>query len=505
MNATSQTSQAEPAAAGDRAAQFDSLYLRRADPPGFAREMVEENHRLLRALIPAGARVLDIGCGSGDSLAAVEPALGVGVDLSPVVIEEARRRHPGLTFLAADAEAPLDLAAIAGDAPFDAVLLNLAIGDLQDVWKTLRHARAHCGPGTRVIITYYNFVWSPAIKLTTWMGLRRGWPEQNWFSLEDIQTMLALNGFETIEIGTRTLCPVSIPLLARFANRWLAGLPGMGRLNLWTYCVGRLPAPEIERAPRELTVSVIIPTRNERGNIQGAVDRTPEMGKHTELIFVDGDSSDGTVEEIERLIAENPARDIKLIHQIPRGPERGGQSKDAKMLKLGKGDAVRKGFAAATGDVLMILDSDLTVPPEDMDKFYLAIAEDRAEFINGNRLSYPMEDQAMRFLNLVANRVFGMLFTWLLGQRVKDTLCGTKVLSRDAYAQIAAGRAHFGDFDPFGDFDLLFGAARRRLKIIDLPVRYRAREYGEIKIERFKHGWLLLKMCVFAFRRFKLE
>jgi glycosyltransferase involved in cell wall biosynthesis len=170
----------------------------------------------------------------------------------------------------------------------------------------------------------------------------------------------------------------------------------------------------------------------------------------------------------------------------------------------GKGDAVRKGFAAATGDVLFILDADLTVPPEDLPKFYAAIAEDRGEFINGTRLVYPMEQEAMRFLNMLGNRFFSVAFTYLLGRPIKDTLCGTKVLRKSHYDRIAAGREYFGDFDPFGDFDLLFGAAKTGMKLIEVPVRYRARTYGDTKISRFRHGLLLLRMTALAFRKFKL-
>jgi glycosyltransferase involved in cell wall biosynthesis len=228
------------------------------------------------------------------------------------------------------------------------------------------------------------------------------------------------------------------------------------------------------------------------------------MGSHTEIIFVDGNSNDGTVEMIEEVIRENAGRrDVKLIHQVPPGSADGAGH--GKMLKLGKGDAVRKGFAAAQGEVLMILDADLTVPPEDLPKFYLALVEGSGDFINGSRLVYPMEREAMRFLNKLANKAFGALFTWLIEQRLKDTLCGTKVLLKRDYERIVAGRSFFGDFDPFGDFDLLFGAAKQSLKIVEVPVRYRERTYGDVKIRRFKHGLLLLKMSAIAFAKLKLR
>ncbi|HNS91113.1 MAG TPA: glycosyltransferase family 2 protein, partial [Deltaproteobacteria bacterium] len=232
---------------------------------------------------------------------------------------------------------------------------------------------------------------------------------------------------------------------------------------------------------------VVVPARNEEGNIEEIFRRTPEMGAGTELIFVEGGSGDDTCGAIERAMKAHPQRRSSFLRQTGTG----------------KGDAVRLGFAHATGDILMILDADMTVPPEDLPRFYDAIVSGRGEFINGVRLVYPMEKQAMRYLNLVGNKFFSLAFSWLLGQPVKDTLCGTKVLSRENYERIAANRSYFGDFDPFGDFDLLFGAAKQNLKIVEMPVRYRQRLYGDTNIDRWRHGVILLRMVLFAMRRIK--
>jgi len=271
-----------------------------------------------------------------------------------------------------------------------------------------------------------------------------------------------------------------------FFNRILALVPGVRKFNLVNLVIAR-PAP-VPKRDEDLSVSVIVPCRNERGNIEDAIKRIPDMGKSTEIIFVDGGSSDGTADEIERQIQLHPERKISLIHQ-------GGG--------IGKGDAVRKGFAAATGDVFVIQDADLTSPPEDLPKFFAAICDGKGEYINGSRLVYPLEKQAMRFLNLLANKFFGKLFTWLLGQRFRDTLCGTKMIGAEDYRRIVADRSYFGDFDPFGDFDLIFGAVKQNLKVVEVPVRYRARTYGETNISRFRHGWLLLKMSWIAFKKIK--
>jgi glycosyltransferase involved in cell wall biosynthesis len=267
--------------------------------------------------------------------------------------------------------------------------------------------------------------------------------------------------------------------ISRFANRFLAHLP-VFRWFVWTNWVVARPIPRA--APVPPSVTVVCPCRNEEGNIVQAVRRLPALGSHTELIFVEGHSKDGTLEECRRVAAAHPEVDIKVMVQSGKG----------------KGDAVRLGFAHATGDMLIILDADLSVAPEDLPQFYDAMVSGAGEFVMGSRLVYTMDPKAMRFLNLLGNRFFGLLLSVLIGQPIKDTLCGTKVIWREDYAHLAAGRSHFGDFDPYGDFDLIFGAAKLNLRIVEIPVRYRERTYGAPNISRFADGWLLLRMSALA-------
>jgi ubiquinone/menaquinone biosynthesis C-methylase UbiE len=456
---------------------------------------------LLGFLIPQGSSVLEIGASTGDLLARLKPSRGLGLDFSSAMVEAARKKYPAeanpnLEFRVGDAEA-LEI-----DERFDYVVLSDVIGELTDVWQAFRNLRKVMREDSHVVITYFNDLWEPLLRAGEKVGLKMPQDYQNWMSLEDIANLLELNGFEIVKKGVRLPFPKRVPGLSPIVNRVLGNLPVLRELGLVVYVVAR-PLAQAAKPARRHSVSVIVPCRNERGNVRGAVERIPEMGSHTEILFVDGNSTDGTIEAIEELIREyRGKRDIKLIHQVPKGSSEGAGH--GKMLKLGKGDAVRKGFAAATGDVLMILDADLTVPPEELPKFYLALEEGRGDFINGSRLVYPMEQEAMRFLNKLANKSFGILFTWLCEQRLRDTLCGTKVLFKRDYEKISAGRDFFGDFDPFGDFDLLFGATKQNLKIVEVPIRYRERVYGEAKIERFKHGLLLLRMSGVAFVKLKL-
>jgi SAM-dependent methyltransferase len=461
----------------DRIAEF------RAQSSDRHRYYAEQVQRLVQSLTIPKSRVLEVGCGLGDLLATLDAREAIGIDLSPRMIELGKQRHPTLDLRAANVERDR-----LPEGPFDIIILSDAIGLLEDIQVALERLKPLLGPRGRIVVTYYNFLWEPLLKLAEGLGQKTRWPDQNWLSMTDIENLLYLSGFEVFRRGTDVLLPAPLPVVSLIANRLLAKLPVLREAALVDYFVARAEAePAVGKLP---TVSVVCPCRNEKGNIREAVQRTPLMGPKTELIFVDGNSSDGTVEEIEAVIREYKGPlDLKLVHQ--------GSGK-------GKGDAVRKGFDAAKCDVLMILDSDLTVPPEDLPKFYRALVSGRGEFINGVRLVYPMEGEAMRFLNLIGNKFFSSALSWVLEQSIKDSLCGTKVLYRRDYDLIASNRKFFGDFDPFGDFDLLFGASRLNMRIVDLPVRYRARTYGETKIDRFSHGWLLLKMTAFGFTKLRM-
>lgn len=446
----------------------------------WGRSYHERLKEIYRFLVPSGQRVLELGCARGDLLSAVQPAYGVGIDFSSEMVAHARKRHPQLVFHEADAH---DLGI---NESFDVVILSDLINDAFDVQRIFEKLRAVVNHGTRILINTYSHLWEPLLGVSERLGLARPTLRQNWLTVEDTVNLLRLAGLETVRTWQEILCPLPIPLLARFANQYLVKVSPFRYLALTNFVIARAVSCRDETRPPPL-VSVIVPARNEAGNIQQIFERTPQMGRETELIFVEGHSQDDTVAEIEKMRELYPAVSSKLLHQTG----------------VGKGDAVRLGFQNATGEVLMILDADLTVPPEDLVRFYEALYSGKGELINGSRLVYPMENRAMRFLNLVGNKFFSLVFSWLLGQPIKDTLCGTKALWKAGYGRIAEYRNYFGEFDPFGDFDLIFGAARLNLKIIDLPIRYRERTYGTTNIHRWRHGWLLLKMVWFALGRLK--
>jgi SAM-dependent methyltransferase len=439
-------------------------------------------HRLIEQIfrfhIPPGQSVLEIGSGGGELLAALDPSRGTGVDISGGMIDLAHERHAGIRFERAAGER-IDL----GET-FDYVVLADLVPYVYDILGLFDRVLAHSHSRTRVVIESYSRAWRPLLRIAEVLRLKPRMPIRNWVSPADVVNLLDLSGFEVIVLTRRILLPMRVPVLSMLLNGFLANLWPFNHLCLTYWIVARPRS----RAQDERPVTIVCPCRNEEGHIGELVRRVAPIGPATELLFVEGNSTDGTRAEIERQIELNPERDIRLVQQTGKG----------------KGDAVRTGFAAAKHDVLMILDGDLSVRPEELPKFYRALSEGHGELINGSRLVYDMEPGSMQFLNVLGNKTFSRLFKVVTGQQMKDTLCGTKVLFKRDYEQIARGRSYFGDFDPFGDFDLLLGASRLGLKIVDLPIRYQPRSYGTTNISRWRHGVLLLRMTVFAFWKFKI-
>jgi ubiquinone/menaquinone biosynthesis C-methylase UbiE len=434
--------------------------------------------RYINYFISESDSVLEIGCGVGDNLNALKGNRKLGVDISENMIMEARKNFPDLQFEFRDA------ARLCIDEKFDVIVLSNVLGYMDDIQMVFRSLKSVSHNQTRIIIAAYNYSWEPILKFVEWLGLKKKSGQQNWLSVHDIQNLLYLEGFDVFRKAKRMLLPVNIPLISFFVNKYLARLPLFNHFCLDQFIFARNSCVQ----KTDYSVSIVIPARNESGNIENALSRMHRFGTSQQIIFVEGNSTDDTWEIINKMV-------IKYKHSW--------NILAIKQPGKGKGDAVREAFSKASGDILMILDADLTVEPEQLPKFYEAIAEGKAEFINGSRLMYPMEKNAMRTLNEFGNRFFSAVFSWLLEQQIKDTLCGTKVMFRKDYLKLERNRSFFGDFDPFGDFDLIFGAYKLNLKIVDLPVRYQERVYGTTNISRFKHGWLLLRMVGFALSKIK--
>tara|TARA_Y100001968_G_scaffold321506_1_gene356070 strand:+ start:64825 stop:66219 length:1395 start_codon:yes stop_codon:yes gene_type:complete len=438
---------------------------------------------LRKLLVPSGKRILEIGCGVGDLLNNLEPSYGVGVEQNKLSVEEANKKNSNLKIIQANPE-DITPELINENKAFDIIIINNTLNTISDVQGLLEKLEAFSHRNTRLIITYHNWLWQPILKFAEKIGQREPQPPESWLTPGDIKNLLDISGWEVLKEGNRCLIPRKIPFITRFSNKWLSQLPIFERLGLTHWMVARLN----KREPIDATVSVIIPARNESGNIYSAIERMPKLGSSTEVIFIEGHSTDNTWEEIER-VCSNYDGFLKLSKFKQKGK--------------GKADAVWLGFEKANGDILIILDADLTVRPEDLNRFVKSLVEGHGEFINGCRLVYPRTNEAMPLLNTMANRFFATVFSWLLRQRLKDTLCGTKVLWNKDYQDIKEGRKYFGDFDPFGDFDLLFGASKLNLKISEVPIRYQERTYGTSNIAHIKEGFILAKMCIVAARKLR--
>jgi hypothetical protein len=389
----------------------------------------------------------------------------------------ARQQFPNLKFVQSDPE-DLEL-----NETFDYILFN-HIFDTVDILRAFERVRQHCTADTQLVVISYNQLWQPILEWASKIGLRSRFVESNWVSENDIRNFLKLAGFRPVRKHRLILFPKWIPVFSALVNNWLARLPTLRRLCLMQVIVARLmPKPKSEE---DLTVSVIVPCRNEIDNVRPAVERIPSMGKHTEILFCDDKSTDGTADEVKRMQALYPDKDIRLVE----GPG------------ICKAENVWTGFRASRGDVLIILDADLTVMPEELPTFFHALVHSRGDFVNGSRLVYPMQQDAMKFANMVGNKLFGLIFSYLLDQRVKDTLCGTKVLWRKDWISMEQNLGAWGIRDHWGDYELLFGASKLHLEIVEVPVHYQERMHGVTKMTRvFSNGLRMLRICWYAWRR----
>lgn len=470
--------------------QLDTRNLEYFEAIAPKRKKIRNRHRYywnditnyVQYFVHENSSVLEVGCGTGEMLHELVAAKKTGIDYSEAMIAQAKASYPELDLRVMNANN------IQLEGTYDVIILSNLIGFVDDIQHVFLEIKKVCHPNTKVIVSFYNTTWEPFLGLAEKLGLKTKSPQQNWLTHFDINNLLYLAGFDVYRQVRRMLIPFNIPIVSYITNKYLAKLPILRSLCINMYSFA-MPYPNSEKdVDSRYSVSIVIPARNESGNIENAILRMPKFSNHQEIIFVEGNSTDDTWDTIQKIKQKyDHSHDIKITQQTGKG----------------KGDAVRKGFGMATGDILMILDADLTMPPEELPKFYNAIAGYKGDFINGSRLVYAMDEKAMRFLNRLGNKFFSQAFTWLLEQKFRDTLCGTKVLFRKDYEKLIINRKFFGDFDPFGDFDLLFGAYKLNLKIVEIPIRYKDRTYGDTNISRFKHGFMLLQMCIFAMRKCK--
>jgi len=422
-----------------------------------------------------GDSVVEYGCGTGDIIASVDAGYRVGLDVAEGMVDIACRKYPHIVFKQHDCETIYP-----ERGRFDVAILADIIDHVTDILKLYASVNNSLKTGGRMCISTINPLWHPLFALAERLGLKMPEGEHNFVPKRDLVALLKLRGFRLVEGGALMLIPRKTPF-ADWINRIGPRLPLLHRLCVAQTVVAEKVVDYGEDFHTDKACSVVVPCCNEEDNIEECIRRIPEMGQWTEIIFVDDGSTDGTAEVVRRL--QNRRERVRLVSHSPN---------------RGKGYAVKRGFDIAEGDVLMILDADMAVMPEELPLFFRTVAEGCGYFANGTRMVYPMEDQAMRFVNLIGNFFFGAVLSWLLSQRISDTLCGTKALSRNGYSKIRMGN------DKWGDFDLLFGAAENNMDIVEIPVYYKARTAGVSKMRPFRHCLVLMKMCIVGFMRLKL-
>ena len=423
----------------------------------------------LKKSVRPGAKVLEIGTATGEILAAAEPSLGVGIDISPEMIKVAKQKYPQHNFFAAAIEE------FSYAEKFDYIIMADLIDHVYDIIGLLENAHRFCHAQTKIIITAINPWWEPLLSFMEKIGAKMPEGPHNFLEHRNLSKFIETIDFAINQTGYLLLFPKYLPLFSWFANSVGVRIWGINKFSFVHYMILR-PLPKNE-TDLGFGCSVVIPCYNEEGNIEEAVRRTPKMGKYTEIIVVNDGSTDKTADKVRVLQAE-----FSNLCLIDYSPNRG------------KGYAVKEGFNAATQEVMMILDADMSVMPEELPYFFNILNKGLCDFVNGTRLVYPMQDQAMKFLNLLGNKGFSLIMTFIAGQHLTDTLCGTKAMYKKDYRYIKLG------VDKWGDFDLLFGAAKLGHKIMEIPVHYTRRRSGESKMHAFRHGLHLLKAC---FRGFK--
>ncbi|HJX70458.1 MAG TPA: glycosyltransferase [Bacteroidales bacterium] len=440
--------------------------------------------KFFKMVIPKGASILELGCGTGDLIGKLESSHGVGVDISSDMIKLATEKYPQIHFICEDAER------FETTEKFDYVIVSGIVGTVENIQMLFERIQNWITTDSRVFVDFYNPLWYPLIKLGEKTGLKMPEKIRNWLSVDDIENFLYISGYQVIKRKYLMFFPKFIPIVTYILNKFIGNLPVIRRFSLNSVVIAR--TLKIKENADERSCSVVITCRDEEGNIEGLVTRMPKMGKNTEIIFVEGHSRDNTVGRIQEMMTKYPDKDIKLL----------------KQKGIGQGDAFRYGYDEAKGDFVIWLEADLTTPPEEAIHFWEAYINNTGEYMNGSRFIYKMEKSAMPLFNFLGNRFFGVLFTILLKQRFTDTLCGFKGISKRNYIRIREQINYFGDFDPFGDFELIFGAIRNNLKVAEIPVHYQPRQYGESKaygqsfFSFMKHAWLLLRMSCIAFRKF---
>lgn len=438
--------------------------------------------RLLKFLIPPGKSILYFGCYREDVIYSLDASSSVVINEE---VDERISKNKSVEFVHCKYHL------YNPQQEYDYIILDTVIGKTENINLLLRNISSACSSHTRIIIHQENYLWRPLLNFAASFGLKKQEKTQNWLSIKDVETYLETAGFESTRVYKKNIFPLKAGFLGPILNHFFSTIPVLDFLKLDQFIVGRFNKP-FTQLKSSSSLSICLTVKDEEHNIEPIVSSLPVLCENQEILFVEGNSTDNTAKEIERMKMLFPHKNIRLIKQPGKG----------------QGDAIHTGFKEAKGEIIILYEGDGTSEPYDIQYFYEAIEAGRFEFIEGSRFVYPLSHKCMPLANKIGNVVFAKWFSFFLNQRTTDVLSGIKAIRKKDYEKIYNTWGFLGIPDPFGDFELLFGSARYGLKIGEIPIRYKPRVFGESKTSVFKHGWYLLKMAFtgyFIFRNSKVR
>ncbi len=410
--------------------------------------------------------------------------------LSLVNSKSSFRNHPSsLETILVDPEVGLNIESIAfKNKKYKTIILTDLFEVSTDILELLSMVNKLLGKDGIIVICSINQKWNRILNLFERLNLKDGNQKRLFINSTIVLNIAKVTGLEFVTQRNKQIFPFRMLGLGSLINNILEILFFPFSFGIRIYSI--LNQQEKFNEEKKYSKSIIIPAKNEEKNLKPLLNQIPELEEDHEIILAIGDSEDKTYEV---------AKEIKEARCWPF------EVKVIKQTGKGKANAVWEAVEEASKEVIIILDADISVNPETIVQFNSVIDTGKASFVNGTRLIYGMESGAMRIVNNLGNRIFQYIVSIIIGQKITDSLCGTKVFFRKDFNKIKLWKELVQMKDPFGDFDMIFTAGYFGLKILEIPVRYQARVYGVTQIKRFRDGYKLIIYLLNSIKIFKMS